>query len=175
MAAIDLTLTEEENVLALLVERNPTIGPYVNGLTLGSVFTPSGGTTQNSGITVTANVGSGLQEGSAKDYYYTRPDLADDATLGTFAGSLYVTEGTTQEQIQDQLALEAGLLRSSILFSAYTPIDDVTPANGTITVTPVAGSLVYIGTLDVSLVRYVPAVEDVAPDSELTGFTSPEA
>lgn len=171
MASINPVLNQEENIFALLVESNAGFEPYVDGLGQGVPAANDPGATRNTRIAITALAGSGLQEGSTFDYNYNRLDLADDATIGSFTGVLYVPEGGTEEQIRDMVAEQAGLVREALAFADYIAIDKDT--DGAITVNPIANCKLYVGTTNVVLRRYVPTVQDIGPQSELNGFTSP--
>ena len=165
MSQINLAQTPLENVKRLLGERNPDLIPYLEGVDLSAPIEPEEGavTTKNTQVTVTAQVGSGLQPGTAGDYYYDRLTLETNATKGTFTGTLYVRPEENEGSVIDQLVLEAGLHRAAVDFSDYVPIDDQTETPGSITVTPIDSSPLYIGELIVVLERYIPTVQDVAP------------
>lgn len=172
MASINVTLSSNENVLALLIESNPSLETYVDGISLSDPSVNGTGVL-NTSIVVTALAGSGLQEGSAKAFNYNRLSLEGDATLGSFPGLIYVDQDTTQQAIQEQIILEAGLVGDAIEFADYVAVDFDNDTDGSITVNPIANSKLYIGSLTVQLKGYVPQVADIAPTTDLTGFTSP--
>lgn len=175
MSVINLNQTPTENVLRILGETNATVVPYLSGLSVSDVRELVGGTGgRNTTVTVTALAGSGLQEGTRRDYNYIRLDLADDATIGTFTGVVYVPDTAVQDQVEQQVLLAAGVHPDGVEFTDYVPLVEGDPdSEGSITMNPVAGSLLYVGSVVVELRPYVPTVADVAPTVDLVGFTAP--
>lgn len=171
---INVGLSALDNLIAQILEDN------VGQTLTASQFTPGavsvfveGGNDRNSEITLTAVPGEGYT--GSKVFHFTR--LALDTGTAVPVTSVEVVALDDQAASLAKVITAMGLVAAEVDASDYTaPVDEDT--DGMITLTPKAGSLLYVGA-PVIILLTLPVV--VEPDmgttfgtSELNGF-EPEA
>lgn len=176
MAKINLALSAVANVLALLNADNPgAVAPFTAAnITLG---VPA----ERVADADPSNTSLGLT--SVADQGYTGTDTVTYTRLSVLQGNLAPVTAVPVVLADDQAAVEAKViaalkvLASEVTFSAYTaPVDEATP--GTITVTPVAGSLLYVGAaavLDITVQDADAVLADNITQKQLSGFEPADA
>jgi hypothetical protein len=166
---INVAKTPLENLVLQIIEDNSGLALTASQVTAGapSVY---GGSPQNTQVTLTAVEGQGFT--GSKLVKYVRLGL--DSGKVTPVTTLEVLEADNQAAVQAKVVTALGLVTSELTFSAYTAAAAGVP--GTITITPVAGSLLYVGAAKV-LELTLPVAPDLGDEiviDELSGF-DPEA
>ncbi|MNU54542.1 hypothetical protein D3C71_436000 [compost metagenome] len=135
---INLTVSPLANVLALVNEKNGTL-LSVDRITSGPAVAPTGETTDNTEITLTGIAGHGYI--GSLTYTYDRATLASQEIPTPSA--IDVTATDTEADVKTKVAAALRIIESAVDFTDLTiPVD---ATDGTVTVTPASGNLLYIG------------------------------
>lgn len=138
---IDVSKSPLENVVGLVVEVNPGKTLTAAQVTAGAPSVIDTGLGRgNTDLLLTAVVGQG--KAGSFTFSYTR--LALDKGVAVAPTSVQVVDGDDQAASFAKVITALGLKASDVTSSAYTaPVD--TETDGTITVSAVADSLLYVG------------------------------
>jgi hypothetical protein len=135
---INLSVSPLTNVLALVNEKNGTL--LAEGrVTAGPAVEPTGETTDNTEVTLTGIVGHGYT--GSLTYTYDRATLASQEIPTPAAVDVTATD--TEADVKTKVAAALRIIESAVEFTALTiPVD---ATDGTVTVTPIVGNLLYVG------------------------------
>lgn len=165
---IDISKSGLENLVAQVVADNSGLSLTAAQVTAGAPSTFSGGAgDQNTQVTLTAVEGQGYQ--GSKLVKYTRLGL--DSGVAVPVTTLQVLAADNQAAVEAKVAAALGLRASELTFSAYTAAADEAP--GSITISAVAGSLLYVGAdkvLEITVPDVDPDLGDEITNDELNGF-----
>lgn len=165
---IDVSKSGLENLVAQVVADNSGLSLTAAQVTAGVPATFSGGAgDQNTQVTLTAVEGQGYQ--GSKLVKYTR--LGMDSGVAVPVTTLQVLAADNQAAVQTKVATALGLRESDLTFSAYTAAADGVP--GSITISPAANSLLYVGAdkvLEITVPDVDPDLGDEITNDELNGF-----
>jgi hypothetical protein len=138
---IDVAKTAQENLIALIVAANPGKELAANQFTAAAPVVIPDDAGRNTTITLSAVVGQGYGAGDAT-FKYTRLSLA--GVNVTPVTSVRVVDGDDEAATLTKVLAATGILASEVDASDYNaPTDDSVP--GMITLTPKAGSTLYVG------------------------------
>lgn len=166
---IDITKTPLENLILQIKEDNPAVRMTAADVTHNGPAIWWGLPPQNTQTVLTAVPGTGYV--GTRIVSWTRTDM--DSGVAVPVTTLEVLSTDDQAAVETKVATALGLMQSELEFSAYTAaVDDQTP--GTITVAPLASSLLYLGAakvVEITVPVDVPEdLETSITQDELNGF-----
>lgn len=170
MAKINLSLTAQENILALINAANPALNATLEQVTVGVPSVAAGAAGRNTSVTFTAIADQGFS--GSQTFSYTRRALAAGEAIATAkAVPVQILESDNDAQVAAKVATALGLLASEIsLASIVRPTNENTP--GSADVVADTDSLLYTGTYAVELT--VPdadiPLDEAASVTDLDGF-----
>lgn len=170
MAKVNLTLSAEANVLALINTANPALNATDAQVTLGVPSVAAGTGGRNTSIIVTAIADQGFS--GEQIFAYTRQALASGAAIAAAKAVPFgIAPGDTDAQILTKAAAALGLLESELtIANVVDPVDENTP--GSADIQAKVGSLLYTGTYAAALTvpdTDVP-LDEAANVTDLDGF-----
>lgn len=170
MAKINLALTAQENILALINAANPALNATLAQVSVGVPSAVAGAGGRNTEVTFTAILDQGFS--GSQTFAYTRRALAAGEAIATAkAVPVQILESDNDAQVAAKVATALGLLASEIsLDSIVRPTSENNP--GSADVVANVNSLLYTGTYAVELTipdADVPLAE-AASVTDLDGF-----
>lgn len=170
MAKINLALTAQENILALINAANPALNATLAQVSVGAPVAAAGTGGRNTTVTFTAIADQGFS--GSQTFSYTRRALAAGEAIATAKDvPVLILESDTDLQVRAKVAAALGLLESEIsLADIVRPTNENNP--GSADVVADANSLLYTGTYAVQLTvpdADVP-LDEAASVTDLDGF-----
>lgn len=165
---INKTLTALANVYALVNAANAlSLDATKASVGVPAARTP-GANPRNTTVTLTAVDGGGYESGTTVDVTYDRLGMGSGVATPEFG---FHTDGTTQlAAFKTAVATSLGLIESEIDLTGNLPT--VEGATETMVITAKAGSLLYVGTqnLTVDWPQGEPAMAEAVTVTQLSGF-----